>query len=190
MSQEKLHQSYISNAGSRVSLHETRKCPGCKYLAQNHIDTAGGGEEYELQEERFYSPEEGYSTPPEDFAASSPQSFTSEAGSSQHAESPGAAGRGEGEPPGGSYRAEMQPAAPRRGEGGPLGGSTQSGERQSGDGGRAAQPGEAATGPKRCTFNSIHTVLGGLLSCSPVRLSSTELQQGLAPFGAAVSAIR
>ena len=101
-----------------------------------------------------YSPNDGYSTPPEDFAASSPQSFTSEGGSSQHAEvSRAGAGGGDGRSPGGSYHVEAQPAALSGREGGPQGGSypaehqlpTHGKHRSHAEGG-AAQPEEAAAG--------------------------------------------
>ena len=34
----------------------------------DQYQSAGGVEEYELREEHFFSPDEGYSTPPEEFA--------------------------------------------------------------------------------------------------------------------------
>ena len=99
-----------------------------------------------------YLPDDGYSTPPEDFAASSPQSFISEGSSSQQAEvSRAGGGRGDGGSLGGSYHVESQPAAPGGPEGGPQGGSYPAehqppmhGEHHSRAEGGAAQPEEAA----------------------------------------------
>lgn len=84
--------------------------------------------------EPYYPPDEGYSTPPENLAAGSPQSFTSEGSSSQHAEaSPAGAGRGDRGSLGGSYQAEHQPLRQEKD--------------QTIAGGEAAQPEEAAARP-------------------------------------------
>ena len=57
------------------------------------------------EEEGFFSPDEGYSTPPEELAAGSPQSFSS-VGSSQAEHQAAMFGRAEGASQGGSYPAE------------------------------------------------------------------------------------
>ncbi len=129
------------------------------------LHAAGGGQEYELREEHFYSPDEGYSTPPEEFAVGSPQkSFPSEGGSLQHAEVSGAgAGRGDGGSVGGSDRAAAQPAALGRGEGGSLGDSylaerhalTREKDQSSTEGG-TVQPDEAAARPAFTRYAFTH----------------------------------